>query len=190
MKNTWAKACNEMPSVVSAISQYIDCYSYGSPELSQDTEEALDVFIKEAAVKMEDSAHILLNLGFELHRDDLSVLLRKLLDTSSSLEVYTKDSPDWDRMPLEFIKKIITKDSTIVIGTVQVSEEVASLKERFHQAIKDDNILVKEMPGMKLLLQGIVKSLENLKEVLRERERLRRFKQEQMKEALKMVEEQ
>ncbi|MFH1294793.1 MAG: hypothetical protein ABIH90_02530 [Candidatus Aenigmatarchaeota archaeon] len=188
MKSTWRNACEEMPAVVKEISRHITNYSYDSSEDSQSTEERMDAFIKEAGETMADRMHVILNVSFELHRKQLDDDARRFMDLVSSLEVYSTDSPAWNKMPLEFMKKLVMKDSVIVLGTVQMLGEIESLNERFHQAIKDDKIFAKEAPGMKKMLKDLIESLENLIGVLREREKLRNVRGECMKKAIEAFE--
>ncbi len=180
MKNTWKRAAEDSAIMVAEISRHIKGYSYESAAASRKTEEAIFSLVNGGTQQIRDSIHLLMNLGFELHRDDLSETARTVIDRASSVEARASRPAEWGPTPFEFLKKLIMRDSVIVLGSAQLEAEAASLLDRFQLAVKDAKTYRKELPAMKKAVDGLLEGLENLADVLREREKLREIRTEYM----------
>jgi hypothetical protein len=189
MRNTWKKASEGFRVMVAEISRHVGPYSYESPEASERTEEAMDSFVRDSMESIKDAMHTLMNLDFELRKDGISDEAREVMDLASGIQAATVQGEEPGRLPLEFMKRLIMKDSVIVLGVVQAVEEACSLKERFHRAMKDDGILDKELPGMKKSLKDMITSLERLSDVIRERDKIKGISGEVMRKAAESLEE-
>jgi len=187
MGNAWKRAVDENRAMVAEIVKRIDAYSYESPELSKATEEAIFSFARECMNRVRESLHNVMDLGFELHKDDLADKARNAMDVASGIESRTSGPQEWERLPMEFLKKLILKDSIIVLGAGQIADEAEELDTNFNAAMNGD--YAKALPSLRRELDSIAQSLDSLYSVLREREKLRDVRADQMKKAAETMDE-
>lgn len=183
MSNAWKKAAEESRAAVAEISSRVSGYSYETPEQSRGTDEALFSFVREHMRRVGDAMHDVMNTGFELHKDDLGDRARNALDIALGIESRTGAPGEWPRLPMEFLKKLIMKDSVIALGSEQIADEAEALADGLREAAKADETYKKERPALTREVDALAQSLDNLYAVLREREKLRSVRTDQLKKA-------
>jgi hypothetical protein len=193
VSNAWKEVCDEAYIVIREIKQFIKDYDYSDPEKSKKTDSAICSFFLEQLSQAENIIHDIIDLAFELQKEnELTEILEKIRD---EIDIFSDEIQarfcEWKNVPKEYLKKIVLRDSYLIIGVQQLTKNLEMLRSEYLKLQKEKSAFEYEKELKKLLLQTkeIEKQIDNLAVLFKEREGLCNIKPISLKRTFDKIRE-
>ena len=176
MSKEWEEVFDETYIVVKEIKQFIKNYEYSDPEKSKKTDEAVCSFFLEHLNQAKNIIHDIICLAFSLQKEN--ELTEILDDMEDEIEIFSDEIQarvcHWKDVPKEYLKKIILRDSFLIIGVQQLVKNLELLKEEYLKLQREKSKFEYDKGIEKLIekTKEIEKQIDNLVILFKEREGL------------------